>query len=77
MAFEFGSVGDLLNYGPMPQHTEKATDLSPHVDGGPASASHTNRATDRAVLHTAVAIVLIALVLLWLMGGLVFRSATL
>lgn len=77
MAFEFSSIGDMVNYGPTPQPTEKATNLSPHVDGGQASALHTNTATDTRILHTAIAIVLVALLLLWLMGGLVFRSATL
>jgi hypothetical protein len=80
MAFDFGNVGDLLNYGPVPQSTEKVTDLSPHLDGGNASASGTNAGatdSDKMVLHTAIAIVLTALVLLWALGGLVFTSARL
>lgn len=80
MAFDFGNVGDLLSYGAVPQHTEKATNLSPHVDGGTSSAkgSNTSASADaRRILHTSIAIVLIALVLLWALGGIAFRSATL
>lgn len=59
------------------------TNLSPHVDGGPSSArgaAGSNAGTSRAdkmCLHTACGIVLLALVLLWAMGALVFRTARL
>ena len=63
------------------QHTQPVHDLSPHVDGGPASAKGTSNASatasDKAVLHIACGIVLTALVLLWAMGALVFSSARL
>lgn len=79
MPFDFsGAVGDLVNYGPAPQPTQKVTDLSPHVDGGQASARGSNAtASDKRILHTAIAIVLLAVVFLWLLGGIAFRSATL
>jgi len=87
MAFNLdpSQIGDLFSgggngYGAVPQSTEKITNLSPHVDGGSTSSSVGARATapsDRRVLHVAAGIVLVSLALLWLMGGVLFRSASL
>ena len=87
MAFNLNpsQIGDLFSasgndYGAVPQLTEKVTNLSPHVDGGSTSSSVGARASapdDRRVLHIAAGIVLLALALLWLMGGILFRSASL
>lgn len=63
-----------------PQPSTKVTDASPHVDGGQGGSAGTNGAAspdERAVLHTAVAIILIALILLWAMGALAFKGARL
>lgn len=63
-----------------PQSSQKVNDLSPHVDGGQGGSSGSNATAEpdeRAVLHTAVAIILIALILLWAMGALAFRGARL
>lgn len=60
--------------------SQKVTNLSPHVDGGQGGSAGSNDAAspdERAVLHTAVAIILIALILLWAMGALAFRGARL
>ena len=57
------------------------TNLSPHVDGGTHSAlSGTNAgaAPDSAkTLRVAAGIVIVALLLLWLSGGLMFKSSAL
>lgn len=72
-AFFAGSV-------PQAQHTQPVTNLSPHVDGGNAggvngsAANYTASADATKCLHTAAAIVAIALALLWLMGALAFRG---
>lgn len=62
------------------QSTQKVTNLAPHVDGGQGGSAGSNESAspdERAVLHTAVAIILIALILLWAMGALAFRGARL
>lgn len=65
------------------QASTPVTNLSPHVDGGPSSArgaAGSNAAMsgdDKAVCHIACGTVLAALILLWLMGALVFRTARL
>lgn len=62
------------------QPTQKVSDLSAHVDGGQGGSSGSNAASspnERAVLHTSVAIILTALILLWAMGALAFRGARL
>ena len=74
------TAGDASGWGggvAQPQATRKATDLSPHVDGGPSSAAQTNAGASRdatSTLYMSAALVIGAVVLLWLMGALVFRS---
>jgi hypothetical protein len=78
MAFDIGHAfqGSI----PQPQHTQPVTNLSAHVDGGNApgvngsAANRSASADERCVLHYSVAIVLVALALLWLMGALAFRG---
>lgn len=74
-------VGHLFqNMAGKPQPTQRVNDLSPHVDGGQGGSAGSNAAAnpdERAVLHCAVAIILIALVLLWAMGALAFKGARL
>lgn len=58
--------------------TGSLTDLSPHVDGGSATgATGTNAATDRTNLHYAAGIVIVAGLLLWFFGAIVFKSVRL
>jgi hypothetical protein len=74
-------VGHLFgNMAARPQASTKVTDSSPHVDGGQGGSAGSNAAAEpdeRAVLHVAVAIILIALILLWGMGALAFKGARL
>lgn len=77
MAYDMGHMfGNMAK----PQHSQPVTDASPHVDGGQGGSGGSNAAAspdERAVLHTAVAIILVALILLWAMGALAFRGARL
>jgi beta-lactamase regulating signal transducer with metallopeptidase domain len=65
------------------QASQPVTNLSPHVDGGPASArgaagsNAASSADDKMCLHVACGIVLAAVLLLWVMGALVFSTARL
>lgn len=76
----FGSVGDSGGWGmgnSTPQATATVTDLSAHVDGGPASSRGSNVVVQESAkmnLYSSAAIVLAALVLLFLSGAIVFRS---
>lgn len=61
------------------QAQRDASDLSPHVNGGPSPAATTgaNSTTDadaRATLHLSAAIVLAAIVALWLLGAFVLKG---
>lgn len=70
------SPGDSSGYG-TPQHVRPATDLSPHVDGGPSSSAQTNAgasADASSNLYVCAGIVIGAVLLLWLLGAVVFRS---
>jgi hypothetical protein len=60
-----------------PQHTVPVTDLGPHVDGGANSAGQSSAANDQQAFMVACGIVIGALLLLWFMGGIAFRSARL
>lgn len=54
------------------------TDLSPHVDGGtPTGSTMTNAGADTTVLHWAAGIVIVSGLLLWFLGGVVFKSVRL
>lgn len=80
MPFDVGaSVGNAsgwLNGFTTP--TAPVTDLSPHVDGGPVHANvGSNVNADTSVLHIAAGIVIVALVLLWVLGALVIKTANL
>lgn len=78
MAFDIGHA--FKAYVPQPQPVQPVTNLSAHVDGGNApgvngSAANRNASADQTqVLHISVAIVLVALALLWLTGALAFRG---
>ena len=65
--------------GGVAQASIPVTNLSPHVDGGLQGATGSAVAPASAVktLHVATGIVVLAMVLLWLMGTLVFKSARL
>lgn len=64
--------------GGVAQAQDPVTDLSAHVDGGtPTATTGTNAGTDTTVLHWAAGIVVVAGLLLWFMGGIVFRSVRL
>jgi len=72
MAFDISSG---INWPAASASTVKVTDLSAHVDGGPASSrGAANPNVDRTQLHDAAFIVIAAVVLLYLMGGIVFRK---
>jgi len=67
-------------YVPKPKSTQPVTNLAPHVDGGQGGSTGTNRAASadaNKVLHGTIAIILVALMLLWMMGALAFRKARL
>lgn len=67
-------------YIPKSEATQPVTNLSPHVDGGRGGSQDRNMAAsadEAQILHIAVAIVVVSLALLWLLGGLAFRSARL
>lgn len=79
-------IGDLMGLpgtqgtwsGGVAQAQDEITDLSAHVDGGQATATvGTNAGTDTTVLHWAVGIVVAAGLLLWFLGGIVFKSVRL
>lgn len=53
------------------------TDQSDHVNGGMSSSAGTNAGSATTVLYTAAGIVLAALVLLWLLGGVAIKGASL
>lgn len=78
MAFDVGHA--FANYVPKPQSTTPITDASPHVDGGigggvaGSAANRSASADQRQVLMTCIAIVLVALALLWFMGAFAFRG---
>jgi len=78
--FDFSNmVGDatLMAGGAASAGMRRVTDLTPHVDGGPASTAGTNVTNSpdqHQVLWASVAIVLIALALLWTGGVLVFSK---
>lgn len=79
MGYDFGtSMGDLSGWpGGVSAPTAKVTDLSAHVDGGPASARGTNQVTVAGAqmnMYMSAGIVGLALVLLALSGGIVFKS---
>lgn len=65
--------------GGVAQSTQPVSDLTPQVtggqDGGGAARNSAARPSEKRVLHVSIAMILGALVLVWLMGGLVFRSA--
>jgi hypothetical protein len=69
--------------GGVAQSTQPVSDLTPQVtggqdggqDGGGAARNSAARPSERRVLHVSIGLILGALLLLWLMGGLVFRSA--
>ena len=63
-----------------PQASQPVTNLSPHVDGGQGGSTNSNvsaSASEAAVLRACVGVIVAALVLLYLLGGLAFRSARL
>lgn len=84
MGFDIGaSMSDLVNRSSAPHGVSEprpvrpVTDLSPHVDGGPDSTRGSNKVSDadaRKNLWDAAAIVIAAVLFLWLSGALVFRS---
>jgi hypothetical protein len=54
------------------------TDQTDHYAGGAPSSSGTNASStqySRSVLHTAAMLVIAAVVILWVMGGMGFRSS--
>ena len=79
MAIDVGNAAGWLNGHASP--STPVTDLSPHVDGGPVNAQRNSNANatgdGKAALHMGAAIVVGALVALWLMGVIVFKSANL
>ncbi len=82
-----GTMGDALSGiignrsgwpGGVAQATVPVTNLTPHVDGGGASAQTANRAADpdsRQTLYWSAAIVFLAVALLWSGGTLVFKGS--
>lgn len=79
-------IGDYLNLpgesSGWSQGTAQAqgsvTDLSPHVDGGsPTGSTNTNAGADTTVLYWSAGIVVAAGILLWFLGGVVFKSVRL
>lgn len=75
MGFDIGNAGS-WSHG-MTRPVRPVTDLTPHVDGGPASARGSNAVAnpdDRGTLHDAAALVIAALVLLWIAGAFTFRN---
>lgn len=80
------SAGDTLagsRYGaamaaaatPQPQSTTPVTDLSMHVGGATSNSNSTAAVASKTLLYYQAAIVLGAIALLWVMGGIVFKSA--
>lgn len=61
----------------MSQPVAKVTDLSAHVDGGPASNRGTNTVADdddKMTLYDAAIIVGLSVILLWVFGAFSFRA---
>lgn len=72
-----GSAGDAASWPQgMSQPTQEVTDLSPHVDGGPASARGTVNGSGVGVqpAYDAAMVIAAALVLLWVLGGFSLRQ---
>lgn len=76
MAFDIGAMaGNRSSWLGGQTHVQPVTDLTAHVDGGQNSSRMTNMAAaDGSSLYDAVGIVAIALILLWVLGALSFRS---
>lgn len=76
MAFDIGAMaGNRASWFGGVTPVQPVTDLSAHVDGGQNSTRLTNASTaDTSSLYDAVGIVALALILLWVMGALSFRS---
>lgn len=74
-------MGSLVTGPVMAQPTEKATNLTAHVEGptGPSNAvsNSTAAVSAKTTMHYAAGIVISAVVLLWLCGAIVFKSVNL
>lgn len=78
MVFDFSSVGDVSAWAQgNSEPASKVTDLSAHVDGGQVStrgAMGSNTVMLKASVVDSALIVLAALVALWVLGAVSFKS---
>lgn len=76
MGFDIGAMaGNRASWFGGATAVHPVTDLTAHVDGGQDSSRLTNAVNaDSSSLYDAVAVVALALILLWVMGALSFRN---
>ena len=72
MAFDIGALGQLHRANA----SVPVTDLSPEYNGGPSVATGPviNDDDERFILYGCVAVIIAALISLWLLGGIAFRG---